>query len=174
MTHRLGTPVHARLFVVVRKRISEHEAHVLAVLPGLCVEPVLELVLNGAEVHGLLDNVKVVWAVECHGVDRVPKRARIGLLPHLLVQRHEVVQQLILLPLFRLGDHAVSGCARVLRAARLLQPVDALCKLLKVVLLAVCLHEGRFLNARGELQDALLRLGAGGGRCTLPVGTTEE
>ena len=93
----LGTVlVDARVLLVVCPGVLEHQPHVVDKLPGVLVLAGVELLFDAAQVHRLLDDVKVVRDPERFGVDREAEEQRLRLLiVHLHQGRVERLLQLL-------------------------------------------------------------------------------
>ena len=84
-THLCTVLVDPRRLPVVDPGVLEHEPHVVHELPGVLELPGVELALDRAHVHRLLDDVEVVGNVERLRVYRRAERDRLRLLRDLVV-----------------------------------------------------------------------------------------
>lgn len=74
------------VFSIVLDAVIKHEIHIDDEVPEFQVLIRLELVLDRAEVHGLLDNVKVVWDVQLHRIHWFVEDPRLVVLPERVEQ----------------------------------------------------------------------------------------
>ena len=74
------------VFSIVLDAVIKHEIHIDDEVPEFQVLIRLELVLDRAEVHGLLDDVKVVRDVQLHRIHRLVEDPGLVVLPERVEQ----------------------------------------------------------------------------------------
>jgi len=86
-TYLCAITIDPRCLAVIQPGIVEHQPNIIHILPGITVLAVLDIGAYGAQVHGLLNDLKVVGNAQGLGIDGIAKGHGFGLLPVKLLQR---------------------------------------------------------------------------------------
>ena len=85
--------VHARGLLVVQPGVVEHEPGVVAELQRVLVLALQQFVLHGRDVHGMLDDGRIVENAQGDGIDGLTERMRVFAGEHLLNDGLEVTTE---------------------------------------------------------------------------------
>jgi len=73
--------IDPRCFAIIQPGIVEHQPNVVHIFPGITVLSILDVGAYSAQVHGLLNDFKVIRYAQRLGINWVAKGHGFGLLP---------------------------------------------------------------------------------------------